>query len=228
MFVDEVKKLQNEEEHEKELNADRSNGQMLEFLSLKLGKCPDFVRANSKLPSEARRNSETLIEYFRKREVNDDALGALTLMIAYSTFEQTIEELKELKSKKISTSGSRSVQFSNFKAKLANTLIATVDSPSKVAIIALGLAGLIFAILFFNGVFSFNTKPANEKAIIDLDYAINSPVATSEEKEKAREIINERIAGITERMKDTKKGSKDFSSLEVNLKALRSNLEQLK
>ena len=42
MFVDEVKKLQNEEEHEKELNADRSNGQMLEFLSLKLGKCPDF------------------------------------------------------------------------------------------------------------------------------------------------------------------------------------------
>lgn len=228
MFVDEVKKLQNEEEHEKELNADRSKGQMLGFLSLKLGKCPDFVRANSKLPSEARRNSETLIEYFRKREIKDDALGALTLMIAYSTFEQTLEELKELKSKKISTSGSRSVQYSNFKAKLANTLLATADSPSKVTIIALGLAGLIIAILFFNGVFLFNTKPANEKAIIDLDYAINSPVATPQEKEKAREIINERIAEITERMKDTKKGSKDFSSLEVNLKALRSNLAQLK
>ena len=69
MFVDEVKKLQNEEEHEKELNADRSKGQMLGFLSLKLGKCPDFVRANSKLPSEARRNSETLIEYFRKSNI---------------------------------------------------------------------------------------------------------------------------------------------------------------
>ena len=228
MFADEVKKLQDEEEHEKELNADRSKEQMVEFLTLKLGRCPDFIRANSKIPSEAKRNSETLIEYFKKRDVDDDALGALTLMISYSTFDETLEELKGLKSKKISTSGARSVQISNFKAKLANTLVASVDSPGKIAVIALGLAGLIFAVLFFTGIFSFNTKPANENAIIDLDYVINSPVATPSEKEKAREIVNERIARITERMKDTKKGSKDFSSLEVNLKALRSNLEQLK
>ena len=107
-------------------------------------------------------------------------------------------------------------------------MVASVDSPGKIAVITLGLAGLIFAVLFFTGIFAFNTKPANEKAIIDLDYVINSPVATPSEKEKAREIVNERIARITERMKDTKKGSKDFSSLEVNLKALRSNLEQLK
>lgn len=228
MFVDEVKKRQDEEEHEKELHADRTSNQMLEFLTLKLGKCAAFVRANSKMPSEAKRSSETLIEYFKKHEVNEDALGALTLMISYSTFDETLKELKALKGKKISTSGSRAVQISSFKAKLVNTFAASVDSPGKIAVVAIGLAGMVVAILFFAGVFSFNSMPANEKALIDLDYVINSPVATAVEKEKARQVINERIESIVERMNGAKKGSKDFTSLEVNLKALQSNLEQLK
>lgn len=227
MFVDEVKKLQDEEEHEKELNADRTSSQMLEFLTLKLGKCPGFIRANSKMPSDAKRNSESLIEYFKKHEVDEDALGALTLMISYSTFDQTLEELKGLKGKKISTSGSRSAQISNFKAKLANTLKASVDSPAKLAVLVVGFAGAITMVLFLTGVLSFDTTPANEKAIIDLDYVINSPVATDAEKEQARQVINERIESIVERMKDVKKGSKDHTGFEVNLKALRSNLEKL-